>query len=260
MESEVKWFIGIAVTFVVVVAGVLLSPFAVVDSGYRGVVYQFGSVQEQVLDEGFHFISPFASVREVDARTQVYEVKNASAASKDLQSVSVSVALNYRLSEDNIISLVRNVGFDYGESIITPAVNESVKAATAQFTAEELITQRAQVKDMVTASLRERLAQAYLSVDSVSITNLEFSDSFNSAIEAKVTAEQEAQAAKNRLEQARYEAEQRIVQAQAEAEAIRIQAAALANNTQLVELEAVKKWNGVLPNYTGGTIPFLNIK
>lgn len=261
MNGNIKvmsWMFGLTV-FLFILIAVVFSPFTIINSGYRGVVYLFGSVQEETLEEGFHFINPLAYVREVDMRTQVYEVRGAGAASKDLQSVSVSVALNYRLTDANLIPLVRNVGFDYEETIIVPAISESVKAATAQYTAEELITQRAAVKDAVTSSLRDRLAQSFLAVDSVSITNLEFSSSFNQAIEAKVTAEQEAQAAKNRLEQARYEAEQRVVQATAEAEAIRIQAEALAGNSQLVELEAVKKWNGVLPTYTGGPVPFLNL-
>lgn len=249
--------IGMLVLFITLLA---LLPFTVVNAGHRGVVTQFGTVSDKVLDEGFHWISPFDQVKEIDVRTQRYEVVS-SAASKDLQSVSATVVMNYNLKADEVNTLYQEIGLNYGESIITPAIQEAVKASTAKYTAEELITKREEVKDVMVTILRERLSSNFITVSDVSITNFEFSKSFNEAIEAKVTAEQDALASKNKLAQTEYEAQQTVVKAQAEAESLRIQAAALKDNQDLVALEAVRKWNGVLPSYMlGDSVPFLNLK
>ena len=156
------------------------------------------------------------------------------------------------------------IGKEYRERIIDPALQEAVKSATALYTAEELITKRPEVKDTIKTLLVERLSQEYILVDEFSIVNFDFSPSFNQAIEAKVTAEQNALASKNKLEQVKYEAEQRIATAKGEAEAIRIQADAIQSQggAEYVNLKAIEKWNGVLPSYMmgNGTVPFVTIK
>lgn len=254
-------FVSFAISaFVLLIVLLAMSPFTVVNAGHRGIVTRFGTVSEKVLDEGFHWISPFDQVREVDVRTQRYEVLS-SAASKDLQSVTATVVMNYNLKPDEVNTLYQAIGLNYGESIITPAIQEAVKASTAKYTAEELITKREEVKDVMVHILRERLGTNFITVSDVSITNFEFSESFNAAIEAKVTAEQDALAAKNKLAQTEYEAQQTIVKAEAEAESIRIRAAALKDNQDLVALEAVEKWNGILPEYMlGEAVPFIDLK
>lgn len=247
-----------ALVFIVLLLA--LSPFTVIPSGHRGVLTNFGNVQEEVLDEGFHFISPFYSVHKYDTRTQKIETV-ADAASKDLQSVSTSIAVNVRVNPELVNDLFQETQGKYAETLIAPAIQESVKAATAQFTADELITKRAEVKSVMQEALKSRTSMRFFVVEDVSVTNFTFSDSFNQAIENKVRAEQDALASKNKLEQTKYEAEQRIVQAQAEAESIRIQAEALKDNQDLVALEAVRKWNGVLPSYIlGDSVPFITIK
>ncbi|MDP2654909.1 MAG: prohibitin family protein [Candidatus Omnitrophota bacterium] len=212
-----------------------------------------------VLSEGFHFINPFWSIQHYDIRTQKVEA-DADAASKDLQSVTTKVAVNFRVSEDKVRALYQETEGKYERTLIAPALQEAVKAATAQFTAEELITKRTEVKDAMRAALAAREAMRFFVVEDVSIVNFSFSTSFNEAIERKVTAEQDALAAKNKLEQIQYEADQKVVTAKAEAESLRIQSEALANNASLIELEAVRKWNGVLPAYMmGNTVPFVNV-
>ena len=242
---------------------IFLSPFTLVNAGHRTVITYFGQVQEGVLNEGFHFISPFASSHEFDIRTQKIETQ-ASAASKDLQSVATTIAINFHVNPATVKSLYQETQGDYEVTLISPAVQESVKAATAQFTADELITRRAEVKDAMKLALASRESMKFFIVEDVSIVNFSFSESFNTAIENKVRAEQDALASKNKLEQTKYEAEQKIVSATAEAEAIRIQAQAITQQggQAYVDLQAVLRWNGILPTtfVPGSAIPFINIK
>jgi len=241
---------------------IVLSPFTLVNAGHRSVIVRFGEVQNQVLNEGFHFISPFDSPKEYDIRTQKIEV-GADAASRDLQSVSTTIAVNFHVNPEFVHSLYQETAGKFQTTLIDPAIQESVKAATAQFTADELITKREEVKMAMSTALTSREAMKFFIVEDVSIVNFSFSESFNSAIEKKVQAEQDALASKNKLEQTKYEAEQKIVSATAEAEAIRIQAQAITQQggDAYVDLQAVNKWNGVLPSYVmSGSIPFINIK
>jgi regulator of protease activity HflC (stomatin/prohibitin superfamily) len=241
----------------------LIGSFTVVGAGQRGVVLTLGKVSENVWSEGLHFKIPFIqSVQVLDVKTQVEGV-DATAASRDLQNVSAKVALNYHLDAERVDKLWQSLGANYKERVIDPAIQESVKAVTAQYTAEELITKRPLVKDDIKKSLTERLQKEFIIVDEFSIVNFDFSQSFNQAIEAKVTAEQNALAAKNKLEQVKYEKEQRIAEAQGEAEAIRIQAQAIQNQggAEYVNLKAIEKWNGILPTQLlSNTVPFIEIK
>jgi prohibitin 2 len=236
-----------------------LTPFTVVSPGHRGVVTNIGTVSDEVLGEGFHWVNPFDSVTEISVQTTKVEA-TASAASKDLQTVVAKVAINYHLDPTLVTKLYQNVKGDYEVTIVAPAIQDSVKAATAFFTAEELITKRAAVSTEIETYLAARL-EPYGLLESVSITNFEFSESFNNAIELKVTAEQNALAAKNLLAQKEYEAQQILVTAKADAEAMRIKSAALSESSNLVELEWVNKWDGKLPSTVmGDTIPMVNIK
>ena len=145
--------------------------------------------------------------------------------------------------------IYQEIGVDYESKVVDPAIQESVKAATAQFTAEELITKREEVGQIIFQSLSDRLTDDYIVVESVSIVDFQFSANFNEAVEAKVTAEQNALAAENKLKQVEFEAQQRIAEAQGEAEAIRIQAEAITSQggSEYVNLQWIKQWNGVLP-------------
>jgi regulator of protease activity HflC (stomatin/prohibitin superfamily) len=241
----------------------ILKSFTTIGAGQRGVVLRLGAVNG-IMTEGLNFKVPFIDkVAVLDVKTQKEEV-GATSASKDLQTVSAQIALNYHLSPDEVSNLWQSVGDEYKMRIIDPAIQEAVKSSTAKFTAEELITKRPAVKEEIKASLKERLAKEFIIVDEVSIVNFDFSKSFNEAIEAKVTAEQNALASKNKLEQIKYEAEQRIATATAEAEAIRIQAQAIQNQggAEYVNLKAIEKWNGILPTtmLPSQTLPFINVQ
>lgn len=246
-----------------VVSFLLFGTFQTIGAGERGVVLRVGAVN-RVMTEGFNWKIPFfESVAVMDVRTQKEEA-TATAASKDLQTVSTTVALNYHLQPDAVTRLWQTVGSGYKDRIIDPAIQEAIKASTSKFTAEELVTKRALVKEDVKLLLTERLAKEFIVVDEFSIINFDFSPEFNASIEKKVTAQQDALASENKLKQVQFEAEQRISQAKGEAEAIRIQAQAIQSQggAEYVNLKAVEKWNGTLPTtmLPGGSLPFLNIK
>src|SRR3990167_3646323 len=164
--------------------------------------------------------------------------------------------IKHELIFQAILALIKK----HEKGVIDPAIQESMKASTAKFTAEELITKREAVREEVKTLLVEKLRPHGIIIDEFNIIDFDFSSSFNAAIEDKVTAEQEALAAENRLEKVKFEAQQRIEEAKGKAEAINIEARAISTNPQIIELRAIEKWNGTLPQVTGGAVPFINIK
>lgn len=246
----------------IIIVSTLFGAFYTVDAGQRAVLLTWGKPNPTPMDAGLHFKIPLVqSVVKMEVRTLKYEAL-ASAASQDLQTVTTNVAVNYHVQPNSVVTMYRTVGVHYQDTIIQPAVQETVKAVTARFSAEQLITKRPLAKDEIDRILTERLLEYNIIVDTISITNFDFSEVFNQAIENKVTAEQNALAAKNKLEQVKYEAEQRITQATAEAQAIEIQARAIQaqGGKEYVQLQAISKWNGILPQFTGGgAIPFINL-
>lgn len=257
---DIGKIIGLGVLALILLV-IIFGSFYTIPAGYRGVVLTFGKPNMVASTEGIHFKAPIAQkVIKMDVKTQKYEA-DASSASKDLQIVSTKIAVNYHLTPDRVPEIYKDIGISYQDRVIQPTVQEVVKASTAEFTAEELITRRPEVKDNIKQLLKERLDLRGVIIEDISITNFDFSESFNNAIEQKVTAEQNALAAKNKLEQVKYEAQQRITQSSAEAEAIRIQAQAIQaqGGEEYVKLQAISKWDGVLPVYTSGVIPFIDV-
>lgn len=236
------------------------NPFGTIGAGERGILLRFSAVTGRVYGEGLYFIWPIMErVVKVDIKLQKEQVP-ATAASKDLQTVSSDVALNFHINPEKVALIYQEVGIDFKARIIDPTLQESVKAITARFTAEELITRREIVKEEIRNLLRDTLASNGIIVDEFNIVSFNFSESFNDAIEAKVTAEQQALAAKNKLEQIKFEAEQKIAEARGKAEAIKVESEALRSNPAILELRALEKWNGILPQVTSGGTPFINIQ
>jgi len=176
-----------------------------------------------------------------------------------LQNVETIIALNFHLNQEQVPKLYQEVGKDYIERIINPAIQEAVKAVQAKFTAEELVSRRTEVRNGIQDVLTERLTKYYIIVDDFNIVNFQFSAEFDNAIEAKVTAEQQKLKAEMDLERIIIEKEQKITQAEAEAESIRIQSLALQQNKDILQLRAIEKWDGVLPVVTGGATPFIDL-
>jgi len=244
---------------------IILRPWVQVGAGERGVVLNFGAVQNKVLDEGIHFRIPLMQqISKMDVKVQKV-VTDAASASSDLQDVTLSVALNYHIVPDKANVVYQTIGLEFKERIIDPAVQEVTKAVSARYSAEELITKRPAVSAAMKESLTEKLIASNIAVDAVSIVTFSFSKVFMDAIEAKQTAEQHALKAKRDLDRIRIEAEQKIAAATAEAEALRLQKVNI--SPDLIELrkieanlKAIEKWNGVLPQVTGnGAVPFIGI-
>lgn len=264
----VKWAVAGAAALLVV-----FSSFTIVPAGSTGVVMTLGKVSEKSLQEGFNIKIPFIQTVEIMSnKIQVYET-DASAVSKDLQTVRSTIAVNYRVSTDSSPKLYKNVGIDYKTVLITPAVQESMKSVTAKYTAEELITERAKVGDEVKSSLDEKLNEYGIYIEKFNIVNFDFTEEFNNAIEAKQVAEQNLIKTQTEQKQAiavaEAEAKKKVISANAEAEAILAEAQAQADANKLLEeslsnkvlvYEQIDKWNGVMPKVTdGGNGLFLNI-
>ena len=226
----------------------ILGSFFVVPAGHKGVIFNtFTGVKDKTYDEGLHFKLPFfEKAFKFEVRTRLFQ-DVASAASKDLQIVSTEVALNYHLNKDKVNDLFKNIGPEYEVRIIDPSIQEIVKATTAKHIAEELITKRPIVKEEIKANLKDRLAGYYITLDDLSITNFDFSDEFNKAIESKVTAEQNALREQNNLKVVEFQAQQKIVQAKGEAEAIRIVNEELLKSPKYIDYLTIQKWDGKMP-------------
>jgi prohibitin 2 len=257
-----------------IIIGVMLSAsIQIVDAGNRGVLRHWNAVDTNIppLEEGLHFVVPFQdSVVNMEVRTLKF-VKETSAASKDLQTVSTEVTVNYRPSPNSVHTLYKEVGLDYESRIVQPAIEEVVKQTTARYNAAELITKRQQVKSDITQEITTRLNAYNVITDVVSITNFKFSTLFDQAIESKVEAEQKAQKAENDLIRIEVEARQlaaqaeglaaaNIAEASGEAKAIEIINAALAQNPFYLEWLKTKAWDGKLPLVMGeGTNSLIQI-
>jgi len=173
--------------------------------------------------------------------------------------VTSKIALNYHPAPDSVNKIWQEVGKDYNTRIIAPSIQEAVKATIAKFTAEELITKREEVKEQIKENLTKRLLKNFIVVDGFNIIDFSFSEAFNTAIEAKVTAEQLKLKAERDLERIRIEKEQIIAAAQGKAEAIKIEAQALMQNPKVVELRWIEKWDGKVPIYWGEASPFIGL-
>jgi len=261
INTRIIW-VGTVLLWVLTFASLIFSAAYSVESGKRAIVLRWGAVSS-VRDEGLHFRIPIADqVKMVDVKTQKAEAP-ANAGTKDLQNVDTKVALNYHLNASKLDTIFTEVGLNVEEKIIDPRIQETVKAVIAKYSAEELLKKREDVKKEIAVMLRTQMGAYNLIVEDIQITNFHFSKAFNDAIEAKQTAEQEAMKAKNDLERIKVEAEQRITKAEAGAKEIQIQAEAVRaqGGKEYVMLQAIAKWDGKLPVYTGGSapLPFIDV-
>ena len=269
-----------AVFLVILLVLGIISSIVTVDAGHRGVKQRFGKVTGVALNPGLHFKVPFIeTVQEVEVREKKHRLET-SASSADLQTVQSHIVVNFHPMPSEVSELFENIGLEYEARILDPAVEETVKAVTAQYTAEELVTKRTEVRDKMETVLSERVEDNHIHITKFNIVNFEFSQSFNQAIESKQTAEQEALQAENDLRRIEVEADQKIAEAGGRAESIKLEAAAKAEairltaeaeaeaqemlgkviNRDVVTLRAIEKWDGIMPKFTGEAIPFLNME
>ena len=259
---NIKWKrIVIPIVIVVVVALLLINSLTVVQAGHTGVVTTFGKVNEGVLQEGIHFKIPFAqAVVMIDNRIQKLEV-NTEAFSKDLQSVNTTLAINYRVDTAKSYSIYKNIGADYENVLVVPAVNEVLKAITATYPAEESVTNRQLISDGLVNGLNDKLNDIGLYITDVNIIDFDFSDAFITAIEEKQVAQQKLLKAetekKTSITNAQADAEAKKIRAQGEAEANKSISASLTD--QVLENKKIEKWNGELPRVSGGSGTIIDI-
>lgn len=252
MNNTTKKIISIVVPVLVAVV-LLLNCFSIVDAGHTGVIVTLGKVKEGTLQEGIHVKAPFVQeIVKIDNRIVKLEVET-EAFSKDLQTVNTTLAINYRVDTTKSYSIYKNIGADYETVLVVPAVNEVLKAITAQYTAEESVTNRALISDGLVEGLNQKLNAIGLYVTDVNIINFDFSEAFITAIEEKQVAQQ-------KLLKAETEKQTAIKNAEAQAETIKIKAQAEADankklndslTANVIEYSKLEKWDGKLPQVTG---------
>lgn len=261
---------AVAITVIVIIV-VMFESVVTVQAGYRGVVLYLGAVEDRVLGEGLHFIVPFAEqVVQMEVRTQKFQAE-ASAASKDLQEVQTVIALNYRIDPQQVNKIYQLLGVNYADRVISPTIQESVKASVAKFNAEELITKRETAKGVIADAIRSTLASNNIAAQNVFITDFKFSQSFADQIEQKVVAFQKYLTEQNNLKTVQVIANQNVIQAQAaaranvakaagEAQAIKVITSQLRSSPEYLQWQSINRWNGQLPYSLGsGGVPFFQL-
>lgn len=262
---------------------ILLSCISYVPTGYTGIVTTFGKVHDETLDAGLNFHAPWDNVINMDNREQRITF-NLEAFSKDIQQVDVQGSINYNIDKSTAMNLYKDVGTNYSEILIGPRINEDVKIIIARYTAENLIESRQKAADAIYELIKSELAPKGINVISFAIENIDFTDAFESAVEAKQVATQEKQKAQTQQEQQTMEAtqaaERQRIAAQAQADVAKIEADADAYATkvkaeaeaeandkinksltdQLISYNQMLRWDGKLPTFMGGDsmIPVLD--
>ncbi|GET42303.1 prohibitin family protein [Microseira wollei] len=261
MKSTNPSIFAAAIAILLLIMTIAFKPFVIVNAGERGVIMQFGQVQEQVLGEGLHLIVPIVNtVKKLSIRVQKHQIP-AEAASKDLQDVYTDVALNWHIIPEKANRVFQQIGAEAEvvQRIINPAIEEVLKAVMALYTAEQIITRRGEVKAGIDDQLQTRLAQYNIAVDDISLVNIHFSQRFSEAVEAKQIAEQEAKRAEFLAQKATQEALAEVNRAKGQAEAQRLLRENL--TSEILQKQAIEKWDGHFPMVLGGNgaLPFINI-
>lgn len=258
-KSVKKIILAVVILLAVIIVG--SNCFTIVEAGHTGVVVTLGKVNEGVLQEGMHAKIPFVQkIVKIDNRIVKLEVST-EAFSKDLQTVNTTLAINYRVDTAKSYSIYKNIGASYESVLVVPAVNEVLKAITAQYTAEESVTNRALISDGLVQGLNEKLNSIGLYVTDVNIINFDFSEAFINAIEEKQVAQQQLLKAETEkqtaITNAEAEAEAMKIKAEAEAEANKTISASLSD--EIIEYSKIEKWNGVLPQVTGNSETLIDL-
>jgi regulator of protease activity HflC (stomatin/prohibitin superfamily) len=265
-SNKLKILAGIVTLIIIILF--LSESVVIVQAGHRGVVLYVGAVENRVLGEGVHFIVPFAEqVIQLEVRTLKFQA-DASAASNDLQEVATVIALNYHIDPNKANIVYQQLGADYADRIIAPTIQESVKASVAKFNAEQLITQRAIAKGVISQAISNTLSSRDITVETIFITDFQFSQAFASQVESKVVAFQKFLTEQNNLKAVQVVANQTVVQAQAQAranvaraggesQAIKVITEQLRQSPQYLQWQAINRWNGQMPYALGSSgFPF----
>jgi regulator of protease activity HflC (stomatin/prohibitin superfamily) len=248
---------------------ILWGTFVIVPAGNRGVVLWWGSVEQRVMSEGLNFKVPIAErVIKVDVRVQPHPFKEIDASSKEYQMVKMTGMMNFHIDPSYVNDLYQKVGLDFADKVIDPAFNDFVKEVVPTYPIGEILPKREEIRKRAMGKLGENLARYHIIVDDIYFANIRFSAEYEKAIEAKQVAQQQVETQRQVLAQREIEAQQKVATAKGEAESIQVvaQGQAKANDALsrsispiLVQYKSIEKWNGILPQVSGGAVPFFNL-
>jgi len=260
--------IGIAV-LVFILFIILWGTFVIVPAGHRGVVLWWGSVEKRIMGEGLNFKVPIAErVIKVDVRVQPHPFKEIDAASKEYQMVKLTGMMNFHIDPSFVNDLYQKVGLDFANKVIDPAFNDFVKEVVPIYPITEILPKREEIRKRAMSKLGDNLARYHIIVDDIYFANIRFSPEYERAIEAKQVAQQQVETQRQVLAQREIEAQQKVATAKGEAESILVvaQGQAKANDALsrsispiLVQYKSIERWNGILPQVSGGAVPFIDL-
>jgi len=261
--------IGLLILALVVLI-VLWGTFVIIPAGHRGVCLWWGSVEKRIMGEGLNFKMPIAeTVIKVDVRVQPHPFKQIDASSKEYQMVNMTGMMNFHIDPAYVNDLYQKVGLDFAEKVIDPAFNDFVKEVVPTYPIGEILPKREEIRKRAMTKLGENLSRYHIIVDDIYFANIRFSPGYEGAVEAKQVAQQQVETQKQVLAQREIEAQQKVATAKGEAEAIQVvaQGQAKANDALsrsispiLVQYKSIEKWNGILPQVSGGSIPFVDLR
>jgi regulator of protease activity HflC (stomatin/prohibitin superfamily) len=260
--------IGFAVLLFIVFI-ILWGTFVIVPAGHRGVVLWWGSVEKRIMGEGLNFKVPIAErVIKVDVRVQPHPFKEIDAASKEYQMVKLTGMMNFHIDPSFVNDLYQKVGLDFANKVIDPAFNDFVKEVVPIYLITEILPKREDIRKRAMAKLGDNLARYHIIVDDIYFANIRFSPEYERAVEAKQVAQQQVETQRQVLAQREIEAQQKVATAKGEAESILVvaQGQAKANDALsrsispiLVQYKGIERWNGILPQVSGGAVPFIDL-
>jgi regulator of protease activity HflC (stomatin/prohibitin superfamily) len=260
--------IGIAVLLFIVFI-ILWGTFVIVPAGHRGVVLWWGSVEKRIMGEGLNFKVPIAErVIKVDVRVQPHPFKEIDAASKEYQMVKLTGMMNFHIDPSFVNDLYQKVGLDFANKVIDPAFNDFVKEVVPIYQITEILPRREDIRKRAMSKLGDNLARYHIIVDDIYFANIRFSPEYERAVEAKQVAQQQVETQRQVLAQREIEAQQKVATAKGEAESILVvaQGQAKANDALsrsispiLVQYKGIERWNGILPQVSGGAVPFIDL-
>lgn len=244
--------------------------FEIVDTGHRGVQTRFGEVYKDSLPEGLHWYNPFTeNIQELDVRVQKWSF-DTMVYTKDIQQAKLDVTVTYSLEPAAAPLVLQTLGADWADKVVGQDVFDRIKSVAGQFEAAHLISERNRAVAQMLEEVRKELTPKHVVVQGLAVTNIDFDDAYEQAVERKVVADQDALAAANKTKQVIAEGEQNKARAIADAEAMRARASAIRENQSLIEWErlqvqklAIQQWKGQVPQYqfgSGGVVPFMNIE
>jgi regulator of protease activity HflC (stomatin/prohibitin superfamily) len=261
--------VGIVILLLVIFV-LLWGTFVIVPAGHRGVILWWGSVEKRIMGEGLNFKVPIAeNVIKVDVKVQPHPFKEIDASSKEYQMVKMTGMMNFHIDPSYVNDLYQKVGLDFADKVIDPAFNDFVKEVVPTYPIGEILPKREEIRQRAMRKLGDNLSRYHIIVDDIYFANIRFSPGYEGAVEAKQVAQQQVETQKQVLAQREIEAQQKVATAKGEAESILVvaQGQAKANDALsrsispiLVQYKSIEKWNGILPQVSGGSIPFVDLR